>query len=326
MRPWKQVLSVVAACLVLVLLAAAFEIWGPSLRHATAPPPHPSYVRSLGSSGPGKLAQPIGVAVAPDGEVFVSSSGDNRIVVFGPDGTFRRSFGREGDGPGELQRPMHLSIGPDGLLYVPEYLNDRISIFRQDGTFLSHLSPKGLDAPGAAVVDKAGTVYIANFYRHEVLRLSREGKALGPWGAPGRIGQGKLHYPTDLAFAPDGSLWVADAYNNRLQRFADGVSTAVVGWDLGLRLFGFRVATGVAVDRFGRVYGADFGHGKVRVFDANGTPLESFGSEGNGPGQFDRPEAIAFHGDRIYVTDFGNHRLQEWKASEQLATVSPAGE
>jgi DNA-binding beta-propeller fold protein YncE len=98
---------------------------------------------------------------------------------------------------------------------------------------------------------------------------------------------------------------------------AYGHPTAVVGWDLGLRIFGFRVATGVAVDRLGRVYGADFGHGKVRVFDENGTPLGSFGNEGHGPGQFDRPESIGFRGDRIYVTDFGNDRLQEWKLAHE---------
>jgi DNA-binding beta-propeller fold protein YncE len=318
MRILRPVLWTIAACLVAGVLGAAFLIWGPSLRQPTAPAPHAIYVRSLGESGPGKLQQPIGVAVAASGEVFVSSSGDSRIVVFGPDGAFRRSFGREGDGPGELQRPMHLSIGPDGLLDVPEYLNDRISIFRQDGSFVSHLAPKGLDAPGAVVVAADGTIYVANFYHHEVSRFSSQGKPLESWGTPGRIGHGRLHYPTDLAFAPDGSLWVADAYNNRLQHFVNGQSTAVVGWDLGLRIFGFRVATGVAVDQLGRVYGADFGHGKVRIFDANGTPLDSFGSQGNGPGQFDRPESIAFHDNRIYVTDFGNHRLQEWKFSQPL--------
>ena len=323
MRILKPVLWTIVACLVAGVVAAVFLIWGPSLRSPTAPAPHATYVRSLGSSGPGKLQQPIGVVVAASGEIFVSSSGDNRIVVFGPEGAFRRSFGREGDGPGELQRPMHLSIGPDGLLYVPEYLNDRISIFRQDGTFVSHLAPKGLDAPGAVIIGRDGTMYIASFYHHEVLRLSSQGKPLAPWGTPGRIEQGKLHYPTDLAFAPDGSLWVADAYNNRLQHFANGQSTAVVGWDLGLRIFGFRVATGVAVDPLGRVYGADFGHGKVRVFDPNGTPLDSFGSEGKGPAQFDRPESIAFHDDRIYVTDFGNHRLQEWKFGQVKSKPLP---
>src|SRR5260370_2948036 len=202
MRILRPVLWTIAACLVAGVLGAVFLIWGPSRRQRTAPAPHAIYVRSLGESGPGKVQRPIGVAVAASGEVFVSSSGDSRIVVFGTDGAFRRSFGREGDGPSELQRPMHLSIGPDGLLDVPEYLNDRISIFRQDGSFVSHLAPKGLDAPGAVVVAADGTIYVANFYHHEVSRFSSQGKPLESWGTPGRIGHGRLHYPTDLAFAP----------------------------------------------------------------------------------------------------------------------------
>lgn len=310
---WKLSLKALVTLLLSLTLAAAYLIWSPSLRHASAPAPHAVYVRSLGEGGPGKLSQPIGVAVAPSGEIFVTSSGDHRVVVFGLDGSFRRAFGREGDGAGELRRPMHLSIGPDGMLYVAEYGNDRVSVFRQDGTFVAHLSAEGLDAPGAAVVDPSGTVYIANFYGHDVLRLSASGRALEPWGTPGRVVKGALHYPTDLAIAPDGALWVADAYNNRLQRFVNGRSTGVIGWDLGLRIFGFRVATGVAVDRAGRVFGADFGHGEVRVFDSRGTPIESFGGEGHGPGQFDRPEAIGLRGNRLYVTDYGNDRLQQWR-------------
>src|SRR5260370_3866258 len=89
--------------------------------------------------------------------------------------------------------------------------------------------------------------------------------------------------------------------------------TSIVGWGLFGRAFGFRVATGVGIDSLGRVYGADFGHGKVRVFDPGGKPLETFGREGTGPGEFDRPEDVAVHGTGIYVTDFGNHRLQEWR-------------
>jgi DNA-binding beta-propeller fold protein YncE len=316
MRAGKIIARAIAAVIAVAVVVAAVLIRAPSFRRATAPPPHASFVRVLGDSGPGKLAHPIGVAASHAGEIFVSSSDDHRIVVFHPDGGFARAFGREGNGPGELERPMHISIGPDGLLYVAEYLNDRISVFNLDGTFVRHLTAQGLDAPGGVAVDKSGVVYVANFYGHDVLVLSTDGK-LAHWGRAGRVWYGELHYPTDVAVAPDDSLWVADAYNNRLQRLVDGRSTNIVGWDLGLRTFGFRVATGLGVDALGRIYGADFGHGKVRVFDARGTPLESFGRAGNGPGEFDRPEGVAVQGTHLYVTDFGNNRLQEWRLEER---------
>ena len=319
MRRTPIVLRAGIALVAALVAAEAWFIAVPRVGRAHAHWPGASYVRSFGRDGPGKLAQPVGVAVSAAGDVFVSSSGDHRIVVFGPDGTFRRHFGQQGGGPGALARPMNLSIGPDDLLYVAEYLNDRISVFQLDGTFVRHVTAKGLDGPAAAAVDAHGALYVANFYGHDILIVSRDGNLLGEWGHPGRIAHGELHYATDVAFAPDGSLWIADAYNNRLQRFVDGRSTAIAGWDPVLRIFGFRVATSVTVDASGRVYGSDFGHGKVRVFDGSGVPIGSFGAPGRGVGQFDRPEGIAVRGSRIYVADFGNNRVQQWLPSDEHA-------
>ncbi len=317
MRRRALIAKLVGAAVLLLVLVAVFVTWGPYLRSANAPAPHARYARVIGESGLGRLDRPIGVAVSQAGEVFVSDAGAQRVVVFGPEGQYLRAFGKEGKGPGELDRPMHLTIGPDGLLYVAEYDNDRVSVFRPDGAFVRHLSAHELDAPGGVAVDQRGTVFIPNFYGHDVLVLGSDGKLLRTLGRPGRIWQGELHYPTDVALAPDGSLWVADAYNHRLQRFVEDKATDIVGWGLFGRAFGFRVATGVGIDSIGRVYGADFGHGLVRVFDSGGTPLETFGMAGRGPGEFDRPEDIAIDGTRIYVTDFGNHRLQEWRMEEK---------
>ena len=103
---------------------------------------------------------------------------------------------------------------------------------------------------------------------------------------------------------------MADAYNNRLQRFVGSRATDIAGWGMLGIAFGFRVATGVGIDGIGRVYGADFGHGVVRVFDGKGTPLGTFGKPGRGPGELDRPEDVAVREERIYVVDFGNDRVQ----------------
>ncbi len=317
MRRPGLIAKLLGAVIFFLVLIAAFVTWGPYFRSANAPAPRARYIRTIGESGLGKLDRPIGVAVSQAGEVFVSDAGAYRVVVFSPDGQYLRAFGKEGKGPGELDRPMHLTLGPDGLLYVAEYDNDRVSVFKLDGTFVRHLATPGLDAPGGVAVDRRGTVFIPNFYGHDVLVLGSDDKLQRTLGRPGRIWHGELHYPTDVALAPDDSLWVADAYNHRLQRFVGETATDIVGWGLFGRAFGFRVATGLGIDSVGRVYGADFGHGLVRVFDSRGTPLETFGRAGRGPGEFDRPEAIAIDGRRIYVTDFGNHRLQEWRMEER---------
>ena len=318
-RYLKIVLAALGSMLALLIVAAAIITLPPFLSRKDLPAPTPTYIGPIGAegSGPGRLNQPIGIAVSPGGEVFVSDAGNQRIAVFDGDGAFLRTFGQEGSGPGELDRPMHLSIGPDSLLYVAEYLNDRISVFRLDGSFVRHIVPDVLDAPGGVAVGRDGRIYIADFYNHAIRIVDGSGRVVQTLGIPGRIRKGALHYPTDLALAPDGSLWVADAYNHRLQRFVDSKATTIAGWGTFGLLFGFRVATGVGTDGIGRVYGADFGHDRIRVFDGDGTPLGAFGESGSGPGQLESPTDVAVHRNHVYVVDFGNDRVQLWQLNGQ---------
>lgn len=269
----------------------------------------PVYLREIGTrEGTGRLQEPVGVAVSPSGELFVADSGHQRITVFDDKGTFLRAFGKEGDGARELDRPMHLAFGPDGLLYVAEYINDRISVFRPDGSFVHHLKPEGVDALAGVAVDSSGTAYVADFYNHRVVVLSPDGSQ-GVWGHPGQGGLGELHYPTDVAIGLEAELWVADAYNNRLQRFVAGEATQMIT--------GIAVANGVTVDDAGRVWAADFEGGKVRGFDPNGKPLTVFGEPGVGRGQLRHPTDVAVSGNRVYVADFGNDRIQVWRMGQR---------
>ncbi|MCZ6807983.1 MAG: 6-bladed beta-propeller [Deltaproteobacteria bacterium] len=287
-----------AAAFVVVALASAAILWG------NKPIPSLVYLHAIGTEeGLGRLLQPVGVAVSPGAELFVTDSGNQRISVFDEQGTFLRAFGQEGNGPGELDRPMHLSFGPDGFLYVAEYINDRISVFHQDGTFVRHLKPKGVDAPSGVAVDAAGAMYVADFYNHRVIVLSPDGSER-VWGHAGQGGLGELHYPTDVAIGPEGEVWVADAYNNRLQRFVAGKATQMIT--------GITVANGVAVDRDGRVWAVDFEGGRVRAFNPNGAPLTVLGEPGSGREQLRHPTAVAVTGSRVYVADFGNDRIQVW--------------
>ncbi len=330
MRRSAKLLSVALGTLgALSVGLSALVAWGPYLTPEDAPVPRVEYAGVLGGSGDspgqGELEQPVGVAVSPAGEVFVSDSGHQRIAVFGDDGHFLRAFGHAGEGDGELGRPMHLELGAGGLLYVAEYLNDRISVFEPTGRFVRHIEPPGVDAPGGVAIGPGGALYVADFYGHRILVREAPGAAWTAWGAPGRVLAGSLHYPTDVAAAPDGSLWVADAYNDRIQRLAGGAGTEIAGWGLFGLAFGFRVADGLGVDDLGRVWAVDFYGGKVRVFDPDGTPLLTFGEAGRGPGQLHHPTDIAVAGGRAYVADFGNDRIEVWRIRSRGAPVSSFG-
>jgi len=79
----------------------------------------------------------------------------------------------------------------------------------------------------------------------------------------------------------------------------------------------------VAVDGRGRIYVADTGHKKVKVFDPNGNFLFSFGKEGMGDGSFVAPVGLAVRGDKLYVADSVNMKLQEFSLEgKYLRTLS----
>ena len=66
----------------------------------------------------------------------------------------------------------------------------------------------------------------------------------------------------------------------------------------------------VCVAEEGSIYVADWGNNRVQIFSDDGSIEGSFGEQGSGEGQFDRPTGIAVdaHGD-IYVADWGNNRV-----------------
>ncbi len=85
------------------------------------------------SPEPGLFFGPRDVAVTGD-EIFVVDTGNERVQVFSPDGTFLRSWGGRGDGPAQFVEPVGITIGPDGRVYVADSGNARISVFQRDGT------------------------------------------------------------------------------------------------------------------------------------------------------------------------------------------------
>ena len=283
----------------------------------------PALVTSWGrsGSGEGELSRPTGIAVAVTGEVYVADTGNDRIQVFGRDGTYLRGFGSRGAAPGQLRRPMDLDIDDAGRVYVAELGGDRVQVFTAQGEWLREIRSDATEAgsfDGAAGVWIApdGDVFVADFYNHRVVHLASDGSLRGIVGKPGRVLPGRLHYPTDLGGLGD-VLLVGDAYNHRVQGFSpDGAPQWRLGGPFGLGIPGFwdgwfRVATGIATDPAGRLYVADFQNHRIQVFDRERDLIVAFGHQGSEPGVFERPTDLDIGPDgRIYVIDFGNDRVQ----------------
>jgi len=78
-------------------------------------------------TGNGAFKGPVGIAIAPSGNIFVVDDLNNRIQEFKPDGTFLRTFGAEGSASNQFKEPRLLAVGPENTLYVADATNHRIA-------------------------------------------------------------------------------------------------------------------------------------------------------------------------------------------------------
>ncbi len=78
----------------------------------------------------GWFAVTTGVAVGPDGNIFVADFYNNRVQKFTPDGAFLASFGGTGTGAGQFQHAIAVDVAEDGTVFVADFLNNRIQKWR----------------------------------------------------------------------------------------------------------------------------------------------------------------------------------------------------
>jgi len=285
-----------------------------------------TFLGSWGSQGSsdGQFKRPSGVAVGPDGTVYVADSGNSRIQRFSASGTFLGKWGSYGgSGDGRFIEPEGIAVAPDGTVYTSDLFDDRIQRFNATGAFLGEWQ---VNPPSNVGVAPDGTVYVTEAGWYRVRRFSATGAPLGGWGSPG-YGDGQFNEPRGVAVAPDGTVYVVDSdLGHRIQRFR-ATGTFLGKWgSYGSGDGQFLLPYGVAVARDGTVYVADTDNHRIQIFSATGTFLGKWGSLGSGNGQFRRPKGVAVAPDgTIYVADTQNHRIQMFRVqSPGTPTPTPS--
>jgi uncharacterized protein (TIGR03663 family) len=169
-----------------------------------------------------------------------------------------------------------------------------------------------------------GTLYLADTGNHRIQHLDAEGQVLHTWGTFASLDQGEapggtFNEPWGIAVAPDGSVYVADTWNNRVQHFAaDGTFLGMFGFfgqaETSEAFWGPRA---VAVDPTGRLFVADTGNKRVAIFNSQGQPLSELGGAGALPGLLSEPVGLAFDpAGRLYVADTWNQRIQAFEETD----------
>ncbi len=115
--------------------------------------------RSIGERGPapGQFAIPLGMALGPEGDVYVVDALNNRVQVFAPDGNWKRIIGRPGDRIGCFGRPRDVAVGPDGTVFVSDAATQRIHAFDIHGRALLAFGEPGR---GIGALAMPGGLYV----------------------------------------------------------------------------------------------------------------------------------------------------------------------
>ncbi len=188
-----------------------------------------------------------------------------------------------------------------------------------------------------------GSVRLAQSFNSAIITMAGTG-VRGYSGDGGPADQARLHYPKNIAFDSDGSLYIADSGNHRIRRIApDGIITTVTGrsggGDLGdggpadqARLWS---PNGIALDSDGGLYIADSQNHRIRHIASDGiiTTVAGTGTSGySGDGGFAdqaslrNPMGVALGSDgSLYIADSMNNRIRRIAPDGIITTVAGTG-
>ncbi len=260
----------------------------------------------------------LSMAVAPNGEVYVSDELSSMLALFSPDLKLVKAIGGRGTSPVNLVFPGQVTFS-NNKVYVADSGNARIQIFDASLDYLDSIT-EGLKRPVAVTAGEDGKIYVMDSFDSKLKVFDSSYRLVEELGGLGRD-RVMFYNATKIKSDSSGNLFIADSGNVRLQEldsefnFVNSIEGIFGGSITGFPPF----YSAIAPD--GKIAVTEPTNHRVSIFSASGTYLESIGTKGFGEYEFNMPKGLAFGPQgNLFVNDSQNHRIQVFSPELEYVT------
>lgn len=301
-------------------------------------------------NGIGQFKHPRGVAVDKNGYVYVADTDNNRVQKFTSIGDYVTQF------TGIGSTLAGLAVDDQGYIYVASYGSDEIIKLDAQGKVIT--SWKSYNYPYGVTIGPDNNVYVAKWGSNSVVKYSPTGGYLA-WAsasAPRFIAfdknnmlyvtcgsikvfnerlefyrsfggniesadEGKFSNPRGVARDTLGNIYVADTYNNRIQKFSAESNFLKTWGSEGSAEGQFKHPYGVAIDKNNYIYVTDFDNNRVQKFTSDGVFITQMGAQGGGDEKLDKPFGITVDSEsNVYVTEYNKDKIKKYSSAGNFVT------
>ena len=286
--------------------------------------------------------------------LFSSLSCQKELVNLNPDtqkvrvyfvSTYAGSFLQEYlDGPAlqsTLKSPFGITAATDGTLFITDNANNNIRKISPEGMVGTVMPVNSLQGPSGITTGPDGSLYVCESLTNRIIKISPDGSLITlnitELCDDGTFMETTLNSPNGIAIADDGSIYVADTFNNKIRKInPDGKSVVVAGSTAGFQdgkgaEAKFYFPFGIALDKEGSIYVSDYGNNSIRKISKDGSVStlagsKTAGKEDNQSGtlaSFNSPTDLAIADDgTIYISDYANSRIRAILTTGEVTTIA----